>query len=99
MKIDGREISRSQPPYIVGEIGANHGGSLDRAMDLIKLAKRCGADAVKFQCYEPSTITIDCDKPDFVMHDGPWKGRKLYELYGKACTPLKWFPRLAECAD
>ncbi len=99
MKINGREIGPSQPPFLVAELGANHEGSLGTALDLINAAKRVGADAVKFQAYEPGTITIDCDKPDFIMKDGPWKGRKLYELYEKAHTPFKWFPRLAECAD
>lgn len=35
--------------YIVAEIGINHNGRLDRAKNLILAAKKCGADAVKFQ--------------------------------------------------
>jgi pseudaminic acid synthase len=98
MNIDGRDIGGNLPPYIVAEVGANHCGSLDTALALIKAAKKAGADAVKFQCYTPDTITIDCDKPDFIIKDGPWKGRKLYELYAKAHTPFEWFPVLFEYA-
>jgi len=36
-------------PYIIAEIGINHNGSLDKALDLIDMACRCGVDAVKFQ--------------------------------------------------
>ena len=36
-------------PYVVAEIGGNHNGDLDLAKRMIKAAKECGADAVKFQ--------------------------------------------------
>lgn len=101
MKIAGREIGNGQPPYLVAEISGNHCGDLSMAWELIRAAKAAGADAVKMQAYEPQTITIDCDKPDFIMCEGPWKGRKLYELYQKAHTPFEWLPDLfgeaAEC--
>lgn len=101
MNIAGREINGSQPPYLIAEVSCNHCGDFDKALALIRAAKDAGADACKFQAYTPDTITIDCDKPDFIMREGPWKGRKLYELYQKAHTPFRWFPDLfgaaAEC--
>lgn len=44
-------------------------------------------------------MTIDCDRPEFVIQDGPWKGRRLYDLYRDNQTPLEWFPRLKARAD
>jgi len=35
--------------FIIAEIGINHNGDINIAKDLIKLAKECGCDAVKFQ--------------------------------------------------
>ena len=98
MEIDGQEIGGDTPPYIVAEIGASHAGNLDLALRLIEDASLTTADAVKFQAYTPDTMTIDCDKPDFIIKDGPWKGRKLYELYQKAHTPFEWFPTLFQKA-
>ena len=39
-------------PYIIAEIGANHNGDLELAYSMIKKAKECGADAVKFQHFD-----------------------------------------------
>jgi sialic acid synthase len=42
--------------FVVAEIGCNHGGSIDTAIELIKSAKYCGADAVKFQKRNNKTL-------------------------------------------
>ena len=36
----------------MAEIGVNHEGNFDIAMDLVKKAHQSGVDAVKFQTYE-----------------------------------------------
>ena len=36
---------------IVAEIGCNHNGNIDLAFQMIDLAYRAGADAVKFQTF------------------------------------------------
>lgn len=98
MKIDGRQIGPSFPPYVLAEISCNHGGKLENAKKLIKLAKAANADACKTQCYEPQTITMEMNKPDFIVQDGLWKGRTLWELYKKAQTPFHWHPDLYKVA-
>lgn len=37
--------------YVVGEIGLNHNGQLDLALEAISIAKRAGCDAIKFQTF------------------------------------------------
>lgn len=98
MKIADRIIGGVNPPYIVAEISGNHCGSLVAAKQLVKAAKRAGAHAVKTQCYEPDTITLDCRKPDFIVQGGLWQGMTLHELYGRAHTPFKWHKELFKVA-
>lgn len=85
--------------FIVAEMSANHGGDKSVAIETIKAAKRAGADAIKLQTYTADTITLDCDKPDFVINEGSiWDGRKFYELYQKAYTPWEWHEELFKVA-
>ncbi|MBQ3673049.1 MAG: pseudaminic acid synthase [Paludibacteraceae bacterium] len=84
---------------IVAEMSANHGGDKSVAIETIKAAKRAGADAIKLQTYTADTITLDCDKPDFVINENSiWDGRKFYELYQKAYTPWEWHEELFKVA-
>jgi len=93
-KIDGRLIGPSQPPFIIAELSANHNGSIERAIETIDAAKRCGADAIKLQTYTADTMTIDSDLPDFMIDGGLWNGFKLYDLYKWAETPYEWHEEL-----
>lgn len=51
IEIAGRRIGGGAAPYIVAEIGINHGGNLERAIRLISAAKGAGVDAAKFQAF------------------------------------------------
>ena len=98
MKISGFEIGNKKV-FIVAELSANHGGSLEVARKTIRAAKRAGADAIKLQTYTPDTITIDCDKDDFMLNQGTiWDGQTLYDLYKKAYTPWEWHKELFDVA-
>ena len=92
--INGRQIGGKNPPYIIAELSANHNGSIERAFETIDAAASCGADAIKLQTYTADTMTIDCDKPDFMINGGLWHGYKLYDLYKWAETPFEWMPHL-----
>lgn len=98
MDISGRLIGAKNAPFIIAEVSCNHGGKLENAKKLIRLAKASGASAVKTQCYEPQTITMDMNKPDFIVQEGLWRGRTLWELYKTAHTPFKWHPDLYKIA-
>jgi N-acetylneuraminate synthase len=74
----GREIGDGQPVFVVAEIGINHNGSVDLALQLIDGAVAAGCDAVKFQKRTPE-ICVPRDQW-FVERDTPW-GRLAYIDY------------------
>lgn len=49
IQIGDRLVGDDQPTYLIAEIGVNHNGILDLAIELIDISARAGADAVKFQ--------------------------------------------------
>ncbi len=89
-QIGGTIIGAGQPPYIIAEMSGNHNNDLSRALRIIDAAKDAGVQAVKIQTYTADTITIDHDGDEFLIKEGLWAGRNLYELYEEAHTPWDW---------
>lgn len=99
MQISHFTISNQSSVFIVAELSANHNGRLETAIETIKAAKRAGADAIKLQTYTADTLTIDCDKEDFIIKSGSiWDGKTYYELYQSAYTPWEWHETLFKTA-
>lgn len=96
ININGRMVGDGHPAYIIAEMSANHAGSMERALELIHVAKESGADCVKIQTYTPDTMTIDCGNEYFHIGKGTWEGENLYSLYRKAYTPWEWQAQLRD---
>lgn len=73
-------------PFIVAELGASHLGSLDRALELVDVAAKVGASAVKIQAFTPEQMA----EPGVKIESGPWAGRDLLDLYRETHTPREW---------
>jgi sialic acid synthase SpsE len=56
MNVAGREIGPQSPTFLIAEIGVNHDGSVERALELVDVAARCGADAVKLQVFQARAL-------------------------------------------
>ncbi|KEQ18627.1 N-acetylneuraminate synthase [Endozoicomonas numazuensis] len=94
MEINGYRIGAAHPPYMVAELSGNHGGKLETALALIDAAADSGAHAVKIQTFKPDTITLNINTPDFMVSQGLWNNRSLYDLYDEAQTPWEWHDAL-----
>ena len=99
MNINDREINIDNEPYVIAEMSNNHNGSLERAYKLLNIAKNARADAVKIQTYTADSLTIDCNKSDFIITDDLWKGNTYYEFYSKISMPLDWNKKLFKYAE
>lgn len=90
-----RRIGPSEPIYVVAELSANHGQSLETALELVRAAHASGADAVKIQTLTPEGITLNSASELFRVGQGSlWSGRTLYDLYQEAQTPWEWHAAL-----
>ena len=55
-KLGRKVIKENGLPYFIAEVGVNHENNIPRAKKLIELAKKGGADGVKFQTYKAEKI-------------------------------------------
>jgi len=102
IKIENKLIGKAHKPFIIAEMSGNHNQSLDRALEIVKLAAQNGADAIKLQTYTADTMTLDISEGEFFIKDSDslWKGESLYKLYKKAYTPWEWHePIFKKCKE
>jgi pseudaminic acid synthase len=98
MKIGNFDLQKDGT-FIIAELSANHNGNLQIALDTIKAAYDCGANAIKLQTYTADTLTLNCKNDDFMVKGGTlWDGKSLYELYEWAYTPWEWHKELFDYA-
>ncbi len=99
LKIGNTLVGKNHPVFIIAELSANHNQQLDVALETVKAAKRCGANAIKLQTYTPDTITLKSYRPEFKLTQGTiWDGKYLYDLYKEAYTPWEWHKTLFDAA-
>ncbi|MDO8307679.1 MAG: N-acetylneuraminate synthase family protein [Actinomycetota bacterium] len=95
--IGDRLVGPDEPTYFIADIAANHDGDLDRALDLMTLAKEAGADCAKFQHFRAPHIVSDYgfrslgEQQD---HQATWT-KSVFEVYADASLPWDWTSVLA----
>ena len=101
-KIGDRPVGDDHPTYFIADISANHDGSLDRAIDLVGLAARAGADAAKFQNFRAEQIVSDRGFETLPggqqAHQAAWK-ESVTAVYRKASLPWEWTEPLKRACD
>ena len=79
-------------PYFIADIAANHDGSINRAKDLIWLAKEAGADCAKFQHFLADEI-VNGDGfsklKSVQTHQSSWE-KSVSEVYDQYHFKREW---------
>jgi sialic acid synthase SpsE len=99
--IDGKHIGECYPTYFIADVAANHDGDLERAKDLIYMAKEAGADAAKFQHFRAETIVSDVGFRSLgsqQSHQSSWK-KSVVEVYRDASVSTDWTEILKATCD
>lgn len=95
--LGNRLVGADQPTYFIADIAANHDGSLDRALELMTLAKDAGAECAKFQHFRAPHIVSDYGFTALgsqQSHQASWQ-KPVFEAYAKASLPWEWTEPLA----
>jgi N-acetylneuraminate synthase len=73
--IAGRMVGPDHPPLVLAEVGINHEGELQKALDLVDAAADVGAEVVKFQCHIVDKEMVPTD-----MTPGEISSEKLWDI-------------------
>ncbi|WP_207205301.1 N-acetylneuraminate synthase family protein [Methanolobus psychrotolerans] len=98
--IGKREISISSPTYFIADVASNHDGDIERAKELIWLAKESGADAVKFQHFKAGNIVSDYGFKHLgskMSHQESWD-KSVFEIYEQYECNRDWTTELVKTA-
>jgi sialic acid synthase SpsE len=95
----GRYTISEKRMFIIAEAGVNHDGDLNQAVQLVRLAKQSGADAIKFQAFRAEAL---CDlalteEKDVEQLTGG--SRSSYEMYKALEFSDDELRELKACAD
>src|SRR4051812_10290663 len=83
VRLGQRAIGRGYPSFIIAEAGVNHNGDVGKALQMIDLAVKCGADAVKFQSFRADlVVTRNAPKADYQLKTTNHK-ESQYEMLKK----------------
>lgn len=92
VNLAGRTVGDGLPALVIAEAGVNHNGDPDLALRLVDAAADAGADAVKFQTFDPDElVTAGARRAAYQLADGPDPQR---EMLRRLTLPPAEFRRL-----
>ncbi len=90
-EIAGRQINCDVSPYCIAEVGINHNGDIELAKRMIEVAKRAGADAVKFQTFKAEEFCGDPSQTFTYQSQGKSVTESMLEMFRRyEFQPQQW---------
>ena len=83
IEIGNFTIKKNSRPLIVGEVGINHNGDLNKAFEMIETAKKLGLDAVKFQTFKAQEFCGDSSQTYTYKSQGKEITESMLEMFSK----------------
>lgn len=100
IKIGSRLVGDGQPPLVILEAGINHNGELDKAFEMISIAKKLGADSVKFQTFKADEFVGDPKLMFTYRSQGREVTESMLEMFQRyEFSRTDWFAIKKRCDD
>ncbi|UJQ96057.1 N-acetylneuraminate synthase family protein [Mariluticola halotolerans] len=97
-RIGEREIGAGHPPFIILEAGINHNGELEKAKEMIAVAKEAGADAIKFQTFKADEFVADPKQMFTYRSQGKEITESMLEMFRRyEFSRAEWFEIKSFC--
>lgn len=103
MNMKNNELGSKTHTFVIAEAGSNwKAGSyeedLTRSKELIKIASKAGADAIKFQTYRPETVYVpDAGKSNYLSKHGI--DENINKIFENLSMPYEMIPELAKICE
>ena len=94
------KIGKGHPPFIVAEAGINHNGEIEKAYEMIKVAKSAGANAVKFQTFKAEEFVGDPNQTYTYKSQGKEVTESMLDMFKRyEFTRDEWFLIKKKCDE
>ena len=100
IRINDTVIGENSIPFVIAEAGINHNGETAKALEMVSVAKKAGADAIKFQTFKASGILLDESLTYTYSSQGKEVKESMYDMF-KRCELLEeeWKQIKQKCVE
>jgi len=100
IKINNFSIGNRCRPFIMAEAGINHNGEIEKALEMITVAKNAGADAIKFQTFKAEELMADNKQTYTYKSQGKEVTESMLEMFKRyEFSREEWFKIKQKCDD
>ncbi len=95
----GHRIAQGQPPFIIAEAGVNHNGKTSLALELVDAAAAGGAQAIKFQTFDPAALVTRHARQAAYQTANTGTTQSQFDMLQRLALPLEAWREIKTCCD